>query len=641
MSKIRFTEDSEPSTPASGKVVVYADSSDGHLKQKDDTGTVRDLAASAASGDVVGPSSAVDDNIPSYDGTTGKLIQDSGLTTAEITSNTSHRSLTNNPHSVTASQLNITDTHSSYNATNVDGAIDEIAETRWWNGYDRQTAASMPDLAFDNSTRTLTVSVKSGSSDFYFWAGGYKHTKTTSQTVVLPDTTDSYFCYFDVSGVLQYVSHSAIPEAAFYDYALTALVRWNSTQATSGLGDERHGVRMSGATHEQHHRTVGATYESGFNIEGLVSGSTTFTQLTSGYMFDEDIRHSLNACSTVPTLYMYGAAGAWTAASATNEVGLKESGDTYYSYNYWDGSTWTLREGTSSTDYYIIFFAQTPQYEGSGAVRFLGQNAYSSRSKARDAIDSEINKLKLDGLPSPEILFTHAIIIKRDGKVQTLADGSLYVDLRALKGGTTGTSASSNYADDIITEVTDFNTHLSSTDTSVQKALDTLDDHTHTASQVSDFDTEVSNNTSVTANTAKVTYPGSADATELNILDGATLSTTELNYVKNVTSAIQTQLDDKNEKDLTIDAKTANYTVVAGDNNKILHCSNSITITFPDSLDTGVNVTIVNIGTGTITLSAATTLNTKDSKVTITSQYGAVSAYHAGSNVWYAYGDLA
>lgn len=35
-----------------------------------------------------------------------------------------------------------------------------------------------------------------------------------------------------------------------------------------------------------------------------------------------------------------------------------------------------------------------------------------------------------------------------------------------------------------------------------------------------------------------------ATGTELNILDGATLSTTELNYVDGVTSAIQTQLDD-------------------------------------------------------------------------------------------------
>jgi len=36
-----------------------------------------------------------------------------------------------------------------------------------------------------------------------------------------------------------------------------------------------------------------------------------------------------------------------------------------------------------------------------------------------------------------------------------------------------------------------------------------------------------------------------ATASEINILDGATLSTTELNYVDGVTSAIQTQLNDK------------------------------------------------------------------------------------------------
>ncbi len=66
-----------------------------------------------------------------------------------------------------------------------------------------------------------------------------------------------------------------------------------------------------------------------------------------------------------------------------------------------------------------------------------------------------------------------------------------------------------------------------------------------TADQISDFDTEVSNNSSVVDNTAKVSYPGSASAAELNILDGATITTTELNYVDGVTSAIQIQLDSK------------------------------------------------------------------------------------------------
>lgn len=39
----------------------------------------------------------------------------------------------------------------------------------------------------------------------------------------------------------------------------------------------------------------------------------------------------------------------------------------------------------------------------------------------------------------------------------------------------------------------------------------------------------------VAANTSKISYPGSADATELNILDGATITTTELNLLDDIT----------------------------------------------------------------------------------------------------------
>ena len=50
---------------------------------------------------------------------------------------------------------------------------------------------------------------------------------------------------------------------------------------------------------------------------------------------------------------------------------------------------------------------------------------------------------------------------------------------------------------------------------------------TQTAATISDFDTEVSNNTSVAANTAKVTYP-SADSTKLSgIATGAEVNTIE------------------------------------------------------------------------------------------------------------------
>jgi len=68
-----------------------------------------------------------------------------------------------------------------------------------------------------------------------------------------------------------------------------------------------------------------------------------------------------------------------------------------------------------------------------------------------------------------------------------------------------------------------------------------------------------------------------ATSTELNILDGATLSTTELNYVDGVTSAIQTQLDAKaSSSDLTTHG---NLTEAHGATGAVVGTTNTQTLT--------------------------------------------------------------
>jgi len=50
MSEITLVNGSAPSTPSAGRVAVYSDSADKHLKTIDDTGTIVDLAAAGAGG---------------------------------------------------------------------------------------------------------------------------------------------------------------------------------------------------------------------------------------------------------------------------------------------------------------------------------------------------------------------------------------------------------------------------------------------------------------------------------------------------------------------------------------------------------------------------------------------------------------
>jgi hypothetical protein len=91
---------------------------------------------------------------------------------------------------------------------------------------------------------------------------------------------------------------------------------------------------------------------------------------------------------------------------------------------------------------------------------------------------------------------------------------------------------------------------------------------------------------------------------------------------------------------VTTNSKTSAYTVVTGDNNKIIECSGTFTVTLPDSMATGFQVTIVNVGTGTITIAASTTLYSKDSNRKLASRWIGATAYHQGSNVWILMGDL-
>jgi len=73
---------------------------------------------------------------------------------------------------------------------------------------------------------------------------------------------------------------------------------------------------------------------------------------------------------------------------------------------------------------------------------------------------------------------------------------------------------------------------------------------------------------------------------------------------------------------------------------KIVECSGTFTVTLPNGMPTGMKVDIVNIGTGTITIAASTTLQSESSKTKLATRYTGASAYHRGSNVWLLVGKI-
>lgn len=73
----------KPTTPAAGKWRLYAKS--GGLYLVDDAGTeIGPFGTNTATGDVLGPASAVDGNMAKFDTTTGKLLKDGGIVTSGV-----------------------------------------------------------------------------------------------------------------------------------------------------------------------------------------------------------------------------------------------------------------------------------------------------------------------------------------------------------------------------------------------------------------------------------------------------------------------------------------------------------------------------------------------------------------------------
>ena len=346
------------------------------------------------------------------------------------------------------------------------------------NGFDLQDPDSMGTLTWDDTTRQFTLAVTSGQTEFTYWIDGVRYTSTSSITsTAIPDTTGTYYVYLLADGTMPYVLESGLTSAVFYEYAIVGLVYWNATAGTGMPFEERHGIRMDSSDHEYEHKTIGARYSSGLALTGLVDGQSTFTGINSGVYYDEDIKHTLSSATTMPFMYRLGAGdGEWTFTTADDAVGYKNGG-THTTWNENTGTAWQLTQADSAHDYILIFvlsggtLSSNPQH-----VKLIDQAGYSSRAKARAAIEGAKKQLILDGLPSPEFIFIGVYICRASGALEGLADGSVYLDLRgSASRGSGGDSAASNKAADITVDASGFSNNLSTSDTDVQTALATID----------------------------------------------------------------------------------------------------------------------------------------------------------------------
>jgi hypothetical protein len=360
--------------------------------------------------------------------------------------------------------------------------VDIEAETNHKNGFDLQNLNTIGIPTWSDSTRKLTISPISGQPDFHYWIDGIKHIQTQAiESAAIPNVTGVYYFYIDDNDVMQNVEASSVTADIVYKFAICGLVYWN---ATAGIGKpfkEQHGYRMDSSDHEMEHCTFGTRYAPpGMELMGLVDGQNTWTGISSGKFYDEDIAHTITALPELPFLYRKGSgAGEWYWTAADNKISYMDGGSLTV-WNKYDSAqdNWLLEPADSDHDFVLHFVVAHKMLDTfiDGSI-IIDQAGYASKGKARDAIEGAKNKLILDGLPSPEICFLGCYIARKNGNLEDLSDGSTYYDLRGTSSrGNGGSSVNSTLAADILVDTTNFNKNLSASDNVVQIALQTLND---------------------------------------------------------------------------------------------------------------------------------------------------------------------
>lgn len=252
-------------------------------------------------------------------------------------------------------------------------------------GFENRTDSTM---FFSTSTRVFTIQPRSPITEYRVWCHGEMYTKTTANTVTIPNTSDLYYIYFDSDAVLQY-------KTGTFDFStdtMVALVQWNSnTSDYYLLGEERHGITMDWATHEYLNATRGIQYASGLAASNYTTsgngGLDAHAQidLNNGVLYQEDIKISITHSNSpnyenfeqdlqgpgrFPVIYHDGSTGQWRKDSAT-DFPVKQ-GVSRIRYNLNTSGTWSYPDADNN-HYVAYWLVGIPNIKDGAVISVMGQ----------------------------------------------------------------------------------------------------------------------------------------------------------------------------------------------------------------------------------------------------------------------------
>ncbi len=314
-------------------------------------------------------------------------------------------------------------------------------------------------LSYVEGTRTFSIAAASSTYRIYT-NNTYIDKDTTPESIVWPDVEGNHYFYFDSAGVIQ-TTQTFSAAMVIGPNVLIAYIYWDATNNKVLAGDildERHGMRMDGATHLKLHLDFGMAWRSGLALSGITANQSgdvnSHAQFgsTSGAIADEDIDKTISAVASttgLEILYLDGAGA--NLRSVTNAgYSVTTAGTGRMAYNQYTGGAWQLTEVTNNDFALCHIFATTAYTDASRVFAVMGQNSYGNLNQARTGAHTEINNLVTGQLPIAELKPIATVIFQTSNgyanavkaRIRTTDTGDDYIDWRSadITGGT-GTTA--------------------------------------------------------------------------------------------------------------------------------------------------------------------------------------------------------
>ena len=397
------------------------------------------------------------------------IIADSGNFLNALQLNGTGVSISGHTHTIS----NITDFNSSFSGllpvkditagydisiTNTSGSY-SIASTNLVHidGKQPHGFVNRTDSTIGISGNVFTIAPTGASYAIY--NNGLKVIKTSGESITLPNLTQTNYIHFNVD------TTALDNKTTAFDFTTdlpVAYITWNSGVLPSGepvfFAEERHGINMDARTQQWIHNTFGAQYINGLSIsnyntsgDGSSNSDATFS-ISNGTLYQEDIQiditngtsnlpfyQELSPIAKLPVYYHSGTTGQWIKTPATNyPVATGVNGP---KYNLLTGGSWSIEDVSpgGAERYFAVWVLATNQID-EPVISILGQRVDSNAGTAESSNSwSDVN---LTNLPLNEVQVLYRLIYAGDSDFTNAPKCHLYsiLDLRtAIIINTVGT----------------------------------------------------------------------------------------------------------------------------------------------------------------------------------------------------------